>query len=205
MTPHEVRRAGWRARPVALRPERCALLVLLLLLAAPACGPEPTPVPIPAPTATGSAALPTPGCGNGIVDPGEQCDGGPFCAGCSFGGATGCCEISSPDDGTACIDVGVAGAQPCVQVAGGRFSIGTTCDGPPCSSGDPTCHRSACADEAIQPVSICCQRTPDRCQAGVFESRAAVASFVLLDCNTTGEESTVVGTCGDDGRCVPAH
>jgi hypothetical protein len=206
MTSRDTRREGRRARRAAGRPEWGALLVLLaplLALAGPGCGPEPTPAPTPTPTA--SAAQPTPGCGNGVIDPGESCDGEPFCVNCSLGIASGCCEIGTPDDGAVCIDVGIAGAQPCITVAGGRFSIGTTCAGPPCGFGDPSCHVSACTDEAIQPVSICCQRTADRCQAKVLDSSGAVSSFALLECNTTGEETALVGTCGDDGRCVPGH
>ena len=30
----------------------------------------------------------------------------------------------------------------------------------------------------------------------------ALAEFLVFDCNDTGDETKVIGTCGDDGRCV---
>lgn len=208
--PDAARRLEQRRRDARTRnAQRWGLLVLAFVASiALGCGsdsaqmsaPTPTPVITPQP-------VPTPLCGNGIIDDGEFCDGEPFCVNCGVPGLSGCCDFSSPVDGERiCIDIGLAGAQACIQnTPGGNFSIGSTCAGDPCDDVVVGCHRSVCETETIAPVSLCCQRTAERCTASIVTNISNLASFVALDCNNTGEETAVVGTCGADGRCVPGH
>jgi hypothetical protein len=190
-----------------------ALVVLAVAILTPGCGPQssdPTePIPTPAVTTSPvvtNGPVPTPGCGNGIVDDGELCDGEAFCVECRFAGTAGsaCCQFFLPDASTGCVDVGLAGAQPCVQNApGGNFIPGSACSGDPCDDSGSGCIRGQCEIETFAPVSLCCQHTADRCSASIVDNSANLSSFLFFTCNDTGEETAVVGTCGADGSCVP--
>lgn len=173
-------------------------LVALLALACGSRGGASAPTPSPDPT-----PRPTPGCGNGIVDPGEFCDGQEFCSECGLS-VGGCCEISLPDDGTrGCLATGIAAARPCLEIASGNFSIGTTCEGEPCGIGDTTaCHRSPCRDTAIAPVSVCCEPDEGGCDELLAETVSELATFAIFDCSATRDATAVLGNCRD-GRCVP--
>jgi hypothetical protein len=180
------------------------LALLLLALVTIACGPQSTPVvePTPSPTEVVEPS-PTAGCGNGIVDPGEQCDGEDFCVNCNFAAVSGCCQFA--DQGTICVADDLGGIEPCIEdLPEGRFMIGGTCSGDPCDSVIPGCHRSACADQAIEPVSICCE-IDDRCQATVATSASQLATLVVFKCGDSNNGRVVVGTCGGDGHCVAGH
>ena len=178
------------------------LIALLVVALAAACGGSdqagaPTPTATPAPS-------PTPGCGNGIVDPGEFCDGEDFCsASCLPAIDGGCCEFgASSPEGAFCLDTGVAGAQACLTV-GGSFSIGTECTGEPCDNGIAACRLGHCRSSAIEAVTVCCQRSAERCTETTVTDGSALASFILFDCDTGADQTAVVGSCGADGRCAP--
>lgn len=72
----------------------------------PSPTPTPTPVPLPTPTAT---PVPTSYCGNGIVEPGEECDGanlnGYICTDLGFSGGSLRCTSNCRFDTSGCLSV----------------------------------------------------------------------------------------------------
>jgi hypothetical protein len=170
-------------------------------------------------TTSTTTTLYTSVCGNGVIEPGnattggEQCDGqaicGPDClvhagASCDLGG--GYCFGGVPALG---FDTYWNVGKPC-YIIGGRSTPGR------CIPGDPT----ACTppppgvelppffvcgtivDEPLPPTSLCCQQGAT-CTAQVVASDSQAQ---LFPCNIVpfGTDVLVVGTCGADGRCLPA-
>jgi len=184
-----------------------ALLVALPLALFVACGsdhasdPGPTPAPTVAPTAT---PRPTPGCGNGIVDDGEFCDGEDFCStDCSLV-VSACCEGRSSETETFCGQLGAPSPRACNE-SGGTFSVGTICSGSSCDADAGVCRGDGhCASAPIDAVSVCCQRDGS-CEDGVFTDTGALAQFAFWDCGVGFESGTaVLGVCSDSGVCERA-
>ena len=97
---------------------------------------------------------------------------------------------------------------------GGTFWLGRvapiseTC-GEPVGGGYPYPEQTgACvpAPELSQPATVCCQETDSTCVASTTTSQEAITSFVW-GClyGHYPNYPVVAGTCGADGRCVPAH
>lgn len=158
--------------------------------------PTPTPTATPTPTPTLSPS-PTPAppvtCGDGVVDPGENCDGGPYCdAGCNFAFPSLCCEFA-----TVCAaPVDIAQAEDCSAV-GGTLRIGTTCvpDGGPCPPGQFCA--GACEATTFPPTDFCCDGG-GACTQSTHSSTESLSSLLIL----CGPEAVVEGTCVA-GSCVP--
>src|SRR5437867_677553 len=94
------------------------------------------------------------GCGNGIVDPGEQCDGGPCCsASCTFLPATTVCRAAAGDCDLAETCTGVSNACP----ADASKAAGTTCtdDGNPCTLDQCDGTRVTCQHPAGNAGAVC--------------------------------------------------
>jgi cytochrome c556 len=139
---------------------------------------------------TTTSTIPTPGCGNAIVEAGEECDGQPFCTPACHIQAGYCCDafLGAP----VCADVGTILDSTCfftcVQ-SGGHCSFGT-------------CVGTACTDVPYPPTSICCDGALG-CAAAVVSGSAGLAQFIH-DCGYVHSFlDLTVGTCGPDSHCVP--
>jgi hypothetical protein len=147
-----------------------------------------------------------------VIEPGEECDGQAGCtADCKLLRSV-CCDV-----GGGCLGGAVSddfGAyfnffKPCYLV-GGQGSYGV-CEGTePCPPPFPPefgCRVGSCADAPIEPLPLCCQRAAGGCRAIVATSAGEVGGF---GCGTfpppeQGDvDRLMIGTCGADGRCVPA-
>ncbi|MBN1774177.1 MAG: hypothetical protein JXB32_23160 [Deltaproteobacteria bacterium] len=138
-----------------------------------ACRPgTPTDEPLPCSLPDGSAGTcrggicgPT-ACGNGVIDPGEECDDGNTVLGdgCDLLCLTDCHADDECDDGDPCT------ADACAPTGGGRTCTstpvpdGTACDdGNPCSTGD------CCTGGLCEGAPVACDDgdpcTTDRCDA----------------------------------------
>jgi hypothetical protein len=122
-------------------------------------------------------------CGNGRLDYGEICEGASeFCASCQI----------------------VGGA--CCVTAGGCFQFGGPIEN--CFFGGGLdiqpgfCTASGCvADIPLSATPVCCQQVGATCSDAVATSATELRATVAA-CHASG--LAVVGTCGSDGRCVPA-
>jgi cysteine-rich repeat protein len=106
-------------------------------------------------TPTGPTAAPSPGCGNGVVEPGEQCDLGDLVSG---DGCDGACQFETLVPG------GGSRATDCIS----EFAVVNPLNDPllgpdgllnmrqTCVEGDPTCDADGLAnDECVFRVAIC--------------------------------------------------
>jgi len=145
-----------------------------------------TPPPAPTPT-------PVPGCGNGVTDPGERCDGGPYCdASCAFAFPDLCCSFAP-----VCVALDdIAGADQCF-LSGGTPRVGTRCvsTDPECEPGSPC--PGACTPSTFPPTSFCCD-TGGSCTASTLSDTEGLAAL-LMQC---GPGAVTEGACVA-GSCVP--
>lgn len=178
--------------------ERAADQMAFAILAVEA--PAPTPLPEPTPP---SGAI----CGNGVVEPGEVCDGELFCTPtCEIAEPTGCCQTkSAPDycgnptgvDEGICFQSGLGGGYA-YEVAGGTCAE----QGPPVGVDDVTpYYAGACEPTASFPaLSMCCQM-PGSCVESSVASTIDVAQF-QTSCESFPNNHAQVGTCSS-GVCIP--
>jgi len=150
-------------------------------------------------------------CGNGILDPGEQCDDGNV-----FDGD--CCSSSCQpenaghwcsDDGNACTDDVCDGAGRCAHPP----RSGPCDDGNECTIGD-TCADGVCAPGAPAPAGTSCGEPFDLCGTSRCDGLGACVRDPAPDglaCNdgdacTTGDTCRG-GTCvgGPPASCGPCH
>ncbi len=149
-------------------------------------------------------------CGNGVIEPGEQCDGQAVCGAdctiplskcCSMGGA--CFGGASDHGGLGDYQLG----KSCYLVGG--VSSYTQCvpSGGPCPIPEISCVAGSCEDVPIDPIEVCCQHPGGTCTGATASTNQELGS---LGCGwfpppQTGEiNRLMLGTCGADGRCVPA-
>jgi hypothetical protein len=149
-------------------------------------------------------------CGNGVIEPGEECDGQTACgAGCRLA-REACCDF-----GDACFSQPVANGfdaywnvfKPCIQVLGGTGSSGS-CEGAPCPPPAPPelgCRIGSCVDRPIDPLPLCCNAPDGTCADLVATSGSAILGFCsyFLPPEQGDVPHLMLGTCGNDGRCVP--
>jgi hypothetical protein len=143
-------------------------------------------------SSTTSSTIAAAVCGNGLREPGEQCDGGALC--------TAGCVQTIP---SCCLFVDHCAAAPTFSLAGnlamycGALSGGVT----PIAGGLCAADRS-CAPVAIATVPQCCQLTGS-CYDGSASSTAGLWSF-LNGCTGAQLGTVVIGSaCGSDGLCHP--
>jgi hypothetical protein len=157
-------------------------------------------------------------CGNGVIEPGEWCDGDEFCASNCAIERVACCSIATPS-GTCSADVPAftlfaQQATVCDPSAGGTFRLGlVAAAGAACpdAPGGPGIPASSSVGDCVTPppltapASICCQDTATSCSDITTTSREVVTTFVWSCLYTHYPNYPVVaGTCSG-GRCVPAH
>jgi hypothetical protein len=145
------------------------------------------PIAGPPPSTTSTTTTTIPGsCGNGMVDPGEECDGQSYCTGaCRFGPTT--CYVGCAD-APLCVD-GYYSRLGCLSclAAGGSCMAGV-------------CAGVGCADQAIAPVTVCCQ-FGGGCATDVATS---ISQLGLLYYGCAGQGFPFgIGICGVDGVCHP--
>jgi hypothetical protein len=156
----------------------------------------PTPVPTPAPTPTPSPMFT--GCGNGVVESGEQCDGQQFCApGCSFAPPTVCCGPVG-----FCLEGEFPATADQCFLAGVPYVLGAVCtpDDPGCS---PTsgCAGTCTPEATFAPTSVCCELAAG-CADETVGDTVALWEFVFQGC-LQSSGTAVVGTCAAGGDCQP--
>jgi hypothetical protein len=160
-------------------------------------------------------------CGNGIIEGAEWCDGDEFCESNCTIRRFACCEFATPSGGTCSATVPaftlfVYQSSVCGRY-GGTFWLGRVAPtsercSEPLGGGYPYAEQTGpCvpAPELSQPASVCCQgqETPSICTDITTASQEGITLFVwsCLYRWYPYEQPVVAGTCGADGRCVPAH
>lgn len=136
-----------------------------------------------------------PTCGNGIVEHGEQCDGGFGCSPQCTQGAYSCCQGVDSCVAAPVFSLQFYLMQYC-SIYNGTPQPGLVCDP------DGTCR-----DHAIDPVPVCCQQTATTC----FQQSADSVADVWYDQYYCLQGSGIGGpvhievnaTCGADGACIP--
>jgi hypothetical protein len=132
-------------------------------------------------------------CGNGIREPGEECDGGALCTAECRQGMASCCQGAGQ-----CI------AAPAFSL---QYYLMQYCSGYGTPVAGQVCRvDGSCADEGIDPVPVCCQEETTCYQ----QSASSVAQlwydqyYCLAGSGIGGPRHIVInGTCGGDGSCVP--
>ncbi len=136
-----------------------------------------------------------PVCGNGILEHGEQCDGGFGCTAQCFQAIYSCCQGANQCVAAPTFSLQYYLMQYC-QINGGTPQPGLVCDA------DGTCR-----DHGITPVPVCCQQGPTTC----FQQSASSVAQLWYDQYYCLQGSGIGGpfhieinaTCGADGDCVP--
>lgn len=136
-----------------------------------------------------------PTCGNGIVEPGEDCDGGALCSPQCRQGTTSCCQGSGTCISAPSFSLQYYLLQYCMAVGSGSQPVPGA-----------VCHADGtCGDEPIAPVPVCCQQA-----STCFQQSASSVVQLWYDqyyCNSgaglgNGPYIIANATCGADGVCV---
>lgn len=151
-------------------------------------------------------------CGNGIIEPGEECDGQPNCgAGCKIP-TTLCCQY-----GEYCFEGGSdhGGVDDYFFWKGCSYFLGSgvvsdgACHvtGPGPSPGPTFLAAGTCEGVSMQPVQLCCQEA-GWCRETTAASFDELAGFGCSNWILPPEIGPLrwpmMGSCGGDGRCIPA-
>ncbi|HXJ36637.1 MAG TPA: hypothetical protein VMS22_21585 [Candidatus Eisenbacteria bacterium] len=157
-------------------------------VADPACG--------AIPTTTTTTTLPPSTCGNGIREPGEQCDGGPACSPFCTVMLASCCAGTDTCVAAPFFTLQYYVYQWCLTYLPGSSPVA----GQACRS-DGTC-----GDIGIDQVPLCCQQTATTCYEGVGSSITGLwyfQSYCLGGVGLgNGPYMAVNAACGGDGVCV---
>jgi hypothetical protein len=152
--------------------------------------------PVPAP----------PVCGNGIVETGEACDGGPFCGASCFASIPACCFPPAQGSPGGVVLPGVCTDAPgfslggnIMQYCGGVYPLGVGLGGYICRA-DGSCS----PDPIDPPLSVCCQHSGS-CEDSLAADTRQLWGFHNL-CQGPGTGITAPGaTCGPLGVCVTSQ
>ena len=158
-----------------------------------------------------TTTVPQGACGNGVIDPLEICDGESYCVDCTIP-RYACCAFLSGESACAktvpAVVLLVYQWQVCDSL-GGTFMTGfvptgtAACPDPSRGTLGP-CGGPAPAFPA--PISVCCQATATTCYANTVADGTEYSQWywnrAYPNYLTYG---IVLGTCGGDGWCVPAH
>ncbi len=140
-------------------------------------------------------------CGNGVVELGEQCDGGPLCGVGCFVDLPVCCD-SAIFPGV-CTNASPSFCPPEVGVE--VHGMACVSSGTPCPP-DVSCTGTCQALALPAPVTVCCQESARTCSEAVATDTAALAA-ALSDCPfdpLAGGANQKLGLrCVRRGRCVP--
>lgn len=140
--------------------------------------------------ARASAAPPV--CGNGILEPGERCDGSPFCTAECFIDIPSCC--SAPDQ---CIDA------PSFSLLSSIFTYCTT-NFPQWTEVVPggVCRPDgSCSREPIAPLAVCCQRA-GTCEGATVTETGDLYNFFSA-CQAPQDGTLRLGAaCTPAGTCT---
>jgi hypothetical protein len=175
------------------------------------CANRPTDCGV-APTTT-TTTLPQAVCGNGVIEYPEQCDGESYCPGC-FIPRYACCEFGSGD--STCAKAVPAMVLLAYQyqvcgIFGGTFMTGLVPSGTEACPDPSQGTLGPCGGPAPAfptPVSVCCQATATTCLANAVADGTEYSLWYRNDCAYPHYDTVrgvVLGTCGEDGECVPAH
>jgi hypothetical protein len=148
--------------------------------------------------------VPSPGCGNGIVDGGEQCDDGAAVNGTAASCCTSTCNFQPPAmpcTGGSCNAAGV-----CVPVVPSVCGNGIVEGGEQCDPGVDPCCSSSCTIEGSSTVcrsynNVCvnddhCDGNAPICRTGGFASPQTL-------CFTPQDQCTLEDHCDGAGTCIP--
>ena len=163
------------------------------------------------------------GCGNGIVDAGEQCDGGPCCsASCTFLSATtvcrlaaGECDVAETCTGTSTTcpaDASKAAGTPCTD--DGNVCTRDVCDGASTICRHPAGNAGAICRGATSACDVAevCDGTTATCPADAFATAGTLCRGSAGECDTAevcsgagpncpADTKLAAGTtCTDDGN-----
>ena len=157
---------------------------------------EPTPTPTTAPTPAPSPAAS--GCGNHVVEAGEQCDGQAFCtAECRFAAPTVCCGPTG-----FCLGGDFPTLADICYLQGVPYTLGAVCEpaAPACA---PTagCEGSCRPAATFAPTSICCELASG-CTAQTIGDTVELWQFSFQGCLQAGG-TAALGTCAASGNCLP--
>src|SRR5262249_36816554 len=147
-----------------------------------------------------------PVCGNGTIDPGEACDGGPFCSStCRVMLGSECCERSDASGVCSCsfLATGFSAVFVCLWELGGTRFQGSAppAGGEPCPSGVvfPFVTAGPCGPPAtFPPTSFCCNPpvgSTFTCVETIASDVAELSSWLAFQCNYNGTYPAVVGHC----------
>jgi hypothetical protein len=129
--------------------------------------------------------LPWTVCGNGIVELGENCDGGPLCdESCRFA-VPSCCQTAS-----GCFDASMTSCPP---------ELGERIGGSVCSVS------GRCEVEPIEPIELCCQDEERVCSSTVADDTGAFVTAIAACPDRFGGRPIRIGTCSGRGRCRDAR
>ena len=145
-------------------------------------------------------------CGNGALDPGEQCDSAKFCSGGPTPGAS--CSADTDCGGGTGLCIGVAGCSDTCQLLGSRaggsvcgngsIGAGEACDDGNTQNGDG-CSRS-CLDEGSRPVIALCGdgiiEAGESCDGGAGCDPVTCLNIGTDTCGAPGD----VACCGNAVR-----
>jgi len=144
-----------------------------------------------------------PSCGNGVIEPGEQCDGQSFCTASCTIDIYACCALSTPDP--ECFDYSGVG-QACAA-AGGQATLGQHCVASPGPCGVPPgvpIECGTCQGSDVPPTTVCCE-SAGGCSSQVVDRSEDLVGDAFSCSVFPGGGTFVIGACGPDGHCVAAE
>jgi len=152
----------------------------------------------PPPTTTTTTSLhtttttnPNAFCGDGVRDPGEQCDGGPACTPDCLQEIPSCCSATNQ-----CLDAPLFSLQfylmqYCASVLPGSSPM----------PGGICAPDGSCAQAPIDPVPVCCQLAGS-CYDQMENSTSGLWFFQNVCRGAQGGSHVINAVCGSGGACV---